>query len=185
LYARCLIQCAYWRPLEGLCTGRILSHGFRAKVIGYDPYPNPTAAEENGIKYVSLDELFKTSDVISLHCPLTPETKYIVNEEALKTTKPGKMLALCIALNRLLTGSLINSGLIIVNTSRGALINTSDLIHGLKSGHVGAVGMDVYERESKYFFRDSSNKVYFSTSRLISSTEGVLLRSSKTTSCLV
>ncbi|KAH7344768.1 D-lactate dehydrogenase [Rhizoctonia solani] len=122
----------------GLCTGRILAHGFRAKVVGYDPYPNPTAAAENGIQYVSLEELFKTSDVISLHCPLTPETKYIVNEEALKTTKPG---------------------LVIVNTSRGALINTSDLIQGLKSGHVGAVGMDVYERESKYFFRDSSNKI--------------------------
>ncbi|CAE6433332.1 unnamed protein product [Rhizoctonia solani] len=122
----------------GLCTGRILSHGFRAKVIGYDPYPNPAAAAENGIQYVSLVELFKTSDVISLHCPLTPETKYIVNEEALKIAKPG---------------------LVIVNTSRGALINTSDLIQGLKSGHVGAVGMDVYERESKYFYRDSSNKI--------------------------
>ncbi|ELU41895.1 D-lactate dehydrogenase [Rhizoctonia solani AG-1 IA] len=117
----------------GLCTGRILAHGFRAKVIGYDPYPSPTAAE-NGIQYVSLDELFKASDIISLHCPLTPDTEYIVNEEALKTTKP-------------------------VNTSRGALINTADLIHGLKSGHIGAVGMDVYERESKYFFRDSSNKI--------------------------
>ncbi|GAB1519130.1 inositol hexakisphosphate and diphosphoinositol-pentakisphosphate kinase [Rhizoctonia solani] len=112
---------------------RILAHGFRAKVIGYDPYPSPTAAE-NGIQYVSLDELFKASDIISLHCPLTPDTEYIVNEEALKTTKP-------------------------VNTSRGALINTADLIHGLKSGHIGAVGMDVYERESKYFFRDSSNKI--------------------------
>ncbi|CAE6429301.1 unnamed protein product [Rhizoctonia solani] len=120
-----------------LCTGRILAHGFRAKVIGYDPYPSPTAAE-NGIQYVSLDELFKASDIISLHCPLTPDTEYIVNEEALKTTKPG---------------------LVIVNTSRGALINTADLIHGLKSGHIGAVGMDVYERESKYFFRDSSNKI--------------------------
>ncbi|CAE7196647.1 unnamed protein product [Rhizoctonia solani] len=131
----------------GLCTGRILSHGFRAKVIGYDPYPNPTAAAENGIQYVTLEELFKTSDVISLHCPLTPETKYIVNEEALKTTKP-----------------------VIVNTSRGALINTSDLIHGLKSGHIAAVGMDVYERESKYFYRDSSNKIIHDDqlSRLVS-----------------
>ncbi|KAG8780658.1 hypothetical protein FRC12_022722 [Ceratobasidium sp. 428] len=122
----------------GLCTGRILSHGFRANVIGYDLYPNEKAAAENGIKYVPLEELFKSSDIISLHCPLTPETKYIVNEEVLKITKPG---------------------VIFVNTSRGALINTADLIQGLKTGHVGAIGMDVYERESHYFFRDSSNKV--------------------------
>ncbi|QRW05454.1 histidine phosphatase family containing protein [Ceratobasidium sp. AG-Ba] len=80
----------------------------------------------------------RDSDIISLHCPLTTETKYIVNEEVLKTTKPG---------------------VVIVNTSRGALINTADLIQGLKSGHIGAVGMDVYERESHYFFRDSSNKI--------------------------
>ncbi|KAG8711596.1 hypothetical protein FRC08_015708 [Ceratobasidium sp. 394] len=122
----------------GLCTGRILAHGFRANVIGYDLYPNEKAAAENGIKYVPLEELFRTSDVISLHCPLTPETKYIVNEEVLKITKPG---------------------LVIVNTSRGALINTADLIQGLKAGHISAVGMDVYERESHYFFRDSSNKI--------------------------
>ncbi|CAE6494040.1 unnamed protein product [Rhizoctonia solani] len=142
----------------GLCTGRILAHGFRAKVVGYDPYPNPTAAAENGIQYVSLEELFKTSDVISLHCPLTPETRYIVNEEALKTTKPGAKLHFP-HIRWLLMALFPDSGLIIVNTSRGALIDTSDLIQGLKSGHVGAVGMDVYERESKYFFRDSSNKI--------------------------
>ncbi|KAG9124267.1 hypothetical protein FRC07_012180 [Ceratobasidium sp. 392] len=122
----------------GLCTGRILSYGFRANVIGYDPYPNEKVAAENGIKYVSLDELFRTSDIISLHCPLTPETKYMVNEEVLKITKPGVVL---------------------VNTSRGALIDTSDLIQGLKAGHIGAVGMDVYERESHYFFKDSSHKI--------------------------
>jgi phosphoglycerate dehydrogenase-like enzyme len=71
-----------------------LSHGFRANVVGYDPYPNEAAAKENGIKYVPLDVLLKTSDVISLHCPLTQETKYIINEEALKLTKPGAMLSL-------------------------------------------------------------------------------------------
>lgn len=76
--------------LLGLCTGRILAHGFRANVIGYDLYPNEAAAKDNGINYVSLDELFRTSDVISLHCPLTPQTKYIINEEVLKTTKPGR-----------------------------------------------------------------------------------------------
>lgn len=76
--------------LIGLCAGRILSHGFRANVIGYDPYPNEKAAAENGIKYVPLEELFRTSDIISLHCPLTPETKYIIDEAALKMTKPGR-----------------------------------------------------------------------------------------------
>jgi hypothetical protein len=76
-------------PGLGLCTGRILSHGFGANVIGYDLYPNEKAAAENGIKYVPLDELFKTSDVISLHCPLTTETKYLINNEVLKLMKPG------------------------------------------------------------------------------------------------
>jgi phosphoglycerate dehydrogenase-like enzyme len=79
----------------GLCTGRILSHGFCANVIGYDLYPNEKAAAENGIKYVPLEELFKTSDVISLHCPLTTETKYIINEAALKTMKPGTLFNQC------------------------------------------------------------------------------------------
>jgi D-lactate dehydrogenase len=78
----------------GLSTGRIFSHGFRANVVGYDPYPNEAAAAENGIKYVPLDELFRTSDIISLHCPLTPQTKYIVNEEVLRTTKPGNQYSI-------------------------------------------------------------------------------------------
>lgn len=85
----CILSSAHDLIPTGLCTGRILSHGFRANVVGYDLYPNEAAAKENGIKYVSLDELFRTADIISLHCPLTPETKYIVNEEVLKTTKPG------------------------------------------------------------------------------------------------
>ncbi|KIM41601.1 hypothetical protein M413DRAFT_445577 [Hebeloma cylindrosporum] len=122
----------------GLLTGKILSKGFGATVIAYDPYPSKVA-EEYGISYVAtLDELLSTSDIISLHCPLMDSTKYIINDNALAKTKRG---------------------VIIINTSRGALIDTYALIRALKTGHVSAVGLDVYERESNYFFADSSAKV--------------------------
>ncbi|KAF8186438.1 D-lactate dehydrogenase [Pholiota molesta] len=122
----------------GLLTGKILSKGFGANVIAYDPYPSP-AAGEHGIVYVdALSELLKRSDIISLHCPLTDSTKYIINDDTLSQTKKG---------------------VIIINTSRGGLIDTYSLIRALKSGHVSAVGLDVYERESNYFFADSSAKV--------------------------
>ncbi|KAF9485741.1 D-lactate dehydrogenase [Pholiota conissans] len=122
----------------GLLTGKILSKGFGANVIGFDLYPSPTA-EEYGVTYVdTLDELFKRSDIISLHCPLTTETEYIINDDSL---------------------ALMKKGIIIINTSRGGLIDTYSLIRALKSGHVAAVGLDVYERESNYFFADSSEKV--------------------------
>ncbi|PPQ66431.1 hypothetical protein CVT24_007197 [Panaeolus cyanescens] len=122
----------------GLLTGKILSKGFGADVIAYDPYPSPVA-EEYGIKYVpTLDDLLSTSDIISLHCPLMDSTKYIINEDTLKKTKKGVVL---------------------INTSRGGLINTYALIGALKSGHIGAVGLDVYEGESAYFFADSSSKI--------------------------
>lgn len=91
----------------GLLTGKILSKGFGANVIAYDPYPSP-AAGEHGIVYVdALDELLKRSDIISLHCPLTDSTKYIINDDTLSQTK---------------------TGVIIINTSRGGLIDTYSLI---------------------------------------------------------
>jgi len=122
----------------GLLTGKILAKGFGANVIAYDPYPSK-AAEEHGISYVdTLDELLSKSDIVSLHCPLTDSTKYIINDNTLEKTKKGVVL---------------------INTSRGGLIDTYALIRALKSGHVGAVGLDVYERESSYFFADSSTKV--------------------------
>ncbi|TFK29478.1 D-lactate dehydrogenase [Coprinopsis marcescibilis] len=122
----------------GLLTGRILSLGFGSKVIAYDPYPSPAAAE-HGIKYAdSLDDLFEQSDIISLHCPLTDSTKYIIDDTSIKKMKPG---------------------VILINTSRGGLIDTYALIRGLKNSHISAVGLDVYERESSYFFADSSAKV--------------------------
>lgn len=119
-------------------TGRILSHGFGCNVLAYDPYPSTAAAAEAGLTYVTLDELLSRSDIISLHCPLLPSTKYILNETTLHRAKRGVVL---------------------VNTSRGGLIDTKALIHALKSGHVGAVGMDVYENEEEYFFKDTSGMI--------------------------
>lgn len=122
----------------GLLTGKILSCGFGAKVVAYDPYPNEAKAAEFGIIYVGLDELLAQSDIISLHCPLTPENKYLINEACI-----GQM----------------KQGVVLVNTSRGALIDTKALIKGLKEGKIKAVGMDVYEKESEVFFEDGSEKV--------------------------
>jgi len=122
----------------GMLTGKILSKGFGCTVIAYDPYPS-NAAVEHGIVYVdTLPELLARSDIISLHCPLNKDTDYIINDNTLSLTKKG---------------------VILINTSRGGLIDTYALIRALKSGHISAVGLDVYERESSYFFADSSAKV--------------------------
>ncbi|TFK32060.1 hypothetical protein BDQ12DRAFT_529840 [Crucibulum laeve] len=122
----------------GLLTGKILANGFNCKVIAYDPYPSPLA-QGYGITYVdALDDLLKASDIISLHCPLTDSTEYIINDNSISKMKKGVVL---------------------INTSRGALIDTYALIRALKSGHVSAVGLDVFEREQAYFFADSSSKV--------------------------
>lgn len=92
----------------GLLTGKILSRGFGSEVIAYDPYPDPTAAAENGITYVTtLEELLRRADIVSLHCPLTESTYHILNKETLASMKKG---------------------VILVNTSRGALIDTKALI---------------------------------------------------------
>lgn len=122
----------------GLLTGRILAKGFGCYVIAYDPYPNEHAGEY-GITYAdSLDDLLERADIISLHCPLNEGTKYMINDKTLSKTKKGVVL---------------------VNTSRGGLIDTHALIRALKSGHLGAVGLDVYEKEASYFFKDSSSKI--------------------------
>src|SRR5690606_30327139 len=111
--------------------------GFGCKLLAYDVYPNEVLKAQ-GVNYVSLDELFKESDIISLHCPLTPETQYIVNQENIDKMKNGVM---------------------IINTSRGGLINTRDVINGLKTKKIGYLGMDVYEQEEDIFFRDLSESV--------------------------
>lgn len=112
--------------------------GFGMDVLAYDPYPDKEFARETGCRYVELDELFAGSQVISLNCPLTRETEYMINKNSIDKMKEGVM---------------------IINTGRGKLIKTADLIDGLKSGKVGSAGLDVYEEEAEYFFEDLSNRV--------------------------
>lgn len=108
--------------------------GFKMNILAYDPYPNPNL----DVKYVNLDELLEKSDVITLHCPLTKETKHIINKQSIAKMKDG---------------------VILVNTSRGALINTTDLLDGLANKKFLGVGLDVYEEEDEYFFEDKSNDI--------------------------
>ena len=105
-------------------------------ILAYDLYPDNEFAANNNMRYCSLDELYAKSDVISLHCPLTKDTEYIINENSIEKMKQGVM---------------------IINTGRGKLIDTSALIDGLKLGKIGSAGLDVYEEESEYFFEDYSN----------------------------
>ena len=117
--------------------GRILidiSRGFGMNVIAYDLFP----AKDSGIAYVSLDELYAESDIISLHCPLTDDTRHMIDEEAISKMKKG---------------------VVIVNTSRGALINGEALVDGLLARKVGAACLDVYEEEADIFFEDRSGHI--------------------------
>ena len=116
---------------------RILA-GFGMEVLVYDPYPDDEFAKDTGCRYVKLDELLSESHVISLNCPLTPETEYMINETSINKMREGVM---------------------VINTGRGKLIKTADLIGGLKSGKIGSAGLDVYEEEAEYFFEDLSNRV--------------------------
>ncbi|CEL95650.1 unnamed protein product [Vitrella brassicaformis CCMP3155] len=120
----------------GFLTARICS-GFGCTILGCDPYKNADF-EKLGGKYVEMDELLATSDVISLHCPLTPESHHLINEKTIAKLKPGA---------------------VIVNTSRGPLIHSKDIIKGLKSGKVGGLAIDVYEDEADIFFEDLSSEV--------------------------
>lgn len=122
----------------GLLVGKILSKGFGCNVVAYDLYPNEEKAKEYGIVYKSRDEVLSEADILTLHCPLTPSSHYLLNDETFALTKPG---------------------VVIINTSRGGLIDTKSLIRALKSGHIGALGLDVYEGEKEYFFRDGSRGV--------------------------
>lgn len=121
----------------GRITAQIL-RGFGMNVLAYDLLPDTTWASEHGIRYVALDEIFTTSDVISLHVPLLPDTRHLLNADTLARVKPG----VCI-----------------VNTSRGKLIDTTALIHALKAGQVGSVALDVYEEEEGIFFEDLSGQL--------------------------
>ena len=117
--------------------GRIFTEicrGFGMKIVAYDKFP----ANDGNIRYVSLEELFRQSDVISLHCPLTSETKHLIARESIEKMKKG---------------------VIIINTSRGALIDTEALIDGIKSRKIGAACLDVYEEEANIFFNDFSGHI--------------------------
>ncbi|MCA9405739.1 MAG: 2-hydroxyacid dehydrogenase [Candidatus Omnitrophica bacterium] len=119
----------------GVLTAKILS-GFGLHILAYDPYVNP---ELKGIaEYVPLNKLYADSDIISLHLPLTPDTYHIINAQSVQQMKKGVM---------------------IVNTSRGGLIDTQSVIEGLKSGIIGYLGLDVYEEEDGLFFEDLSGHV--------------------------
>lgn len=121
-------------------TGKIgqamidICKGFHMHVLAYDPYPNKSL----DVEYASLDELLTKSDVISLHCPLTDETRYLVNKDTIARMKEGVYL---------------------INTSRGALVHTDDLIDGLLAGRFGGVGLDVYEEEEGIFYEDRSGEI--------------------------
>ncbi len=123
-----------------LGTGRIgrcfidICRGFGLHVLAYDPYP----AKDAGIEYVPVEELCKKSDIISLHCPLTPDTHHIINEKTISQMKDG---------------------VLIINTSRGALIDSEALLEGLKSKKVSGACLDVYEEEADLFYEDFSNQI--------------------------
>lgn len=154
---------AYWRTRDGnfslhglmgfdmngktagiVGTGKIarivvrILQGFGMKVLAYDIFPDEEYARRSQISYVTLDELYERSDMISLHVPLTVETRHMIGEAAIARMKEG---------------------VVIVNTSRGGLIDTYALIEGLKSKKILAAGLDVYEEEEDYFYEDTSDKV--------------------------
>lgn len=119
----------------GKCFINIMK-GFGSNVIAYDIYKDEAFAKEKDFKYVSLDELYEKSDIISLHCPLTEDNMKMINKNSI-----GKM----------------KQGVVIINTSRGKLIDTSDLISELEKGKIGGLGLDVYEDEEEFFLNDMSN----------------------------
>lgn len=120
----------------GAVFARIMA-GFGCRLLASDPAPDPDC-EKLGVTYLPLADLLPRSDIVSLHCPLTPATRHLIDADAVGRMKPGAML---------------------VNTSRGAVIDTRAVIEGLKSGRIGSLGLDVYEEEAEYFFENLSEKV--------------------------
>ncbi len=120
----------------GQCFAQIM-HGFGSRLLAYDVYQNPGCLEM-GVEYVDFPTLLGESDIVSLHCPLIPATHHLINTETVQKMKPGLML---------------------INTSRGALIDTQAVIDGIKSGQIGYLGTDVYEEEAEIFFEDLSGTV--------------------------
>jgi D-lactate dehydrogenase len=121
----------------GACVASIL-HGFGCRILAYDKFVNEELTNRYGVEYVSLEELFRQSDIISLHCPLLTETYHLIDMEAIARMKKGVM---------------------IINTSRGALIDARAAIEGLKSEKIGYLGLDVYEEEEELFFEDKTFQI--------------------------
>ena len=121
----------------GSIVAETLLHGFGCHVLAHDLFPSERLSGL-GVEYVGLDELFRSADLVSLHCPLTAETHHLVDRERVAGMKPGVML---------------------INTSRGGLIDTGAVIDGLKSGQIGHLGLDVYEEEAQYFYEDYSSRL--------------------------
>jgi D-lactate dehydrogenase len=117
----------------GATLARILT-GFGCRIVAHDPEPDAALP----VEFVPLDTLLTESDIVSIHCPLTPATRYLINAATIARMRPGVML---------------------VNTSRGAIVDTRAVIHGLKSGRIGLLGLDVYEEEADLFFEDLSEQV--------------------------
>ena len=130
----------YGKTVGVIGTGKIgrvfadICKGFGMNILAYDKFP----AADSGLNYVELPELFAKSDIISLHCPLTDETRHIINAESI---------------------AMMKKGVTIINTSRGALVNTEDLITGIKDRKVGAACLDVYEEEGDLFYEDYSGHI--------------------------
>ncbi len=144
-------------------TGKIgtilahIVHGFGCHLVGYNPYPNPKFEAIGDARYVELSELLANSDIISLHCPLTEDNYHLINEKTIAQMKPGVML---------------------INTSRGQLIDTKAVIKGIKSGQIGYLGIDVYEQEDEIFFKDLSDTIIQDdTFQLLQSFPNVLITS--------
>jgi len=118
----------------GATFARIMA-GFGCQLLAYDPYPNPELLAL-GARYLELPELLRQAQIISLHCPLTEQTRHLINAQSLADLQPGAML---------------------INTGRGALVDTPALIEALKNGQLGYLGLDVYEEEAQLFFEDRSD----------------------------
>lgn len=134
----------YGKTVGVIGTGKIgkvfidICRGFGMKILAYDKYPSKEAYNSESFKYVELCELLKASDIISVHCPLVEETYHMIDEKAIEKCKKG---------------------VIIINTSRGALIDSEALLKGIKSRQIGAACLDVYEEESNLFFEDNSGHI--------------------------
>lgn len=120
----------------GVATIKVLL-GFGCKVIAFDPFINPAVIALN-VEYQDLDSIYANSDIISLHCPLTADNRHLLNQASFAKMKPGVM---------------------VINTSRGGLLNAFDAMEALKLGQIGSLGLDVYENEKGLFFEDKSNEI--------------------------